>query len=86
MTEAEAAFRIQKSGSQLRPVGHQKRERVEAQILVYFLSFVVSKTLGNPHKERVILGGHVFWGTRLGGLLILRCRAGPPCAAEPEQI
>jgi transposase len=46
LTEAEAAFRIQKSDLQLRPVWHQKRERVEAHILVCFLSYVVWKTLG----------------------------------------
>ncbi|MFN9459266.1 MAG: hypothetical protein ACK6D7_18085, partial [Acidobacteriota bacterium] len=40
LTEAEAAFRIQKSDLQLRPVWHQKRERVEAHILVCFLSYV----------------------------------------------
>jgi transposase len=46
LTEAEAAFRIQKSDLQLRPVWHQKRERVEAHILVCFLSYVRWKTLG----------------------------------------
>ena len=45
LTEAEAAFRIQKSDLQLRPVWHQKRERVEAHILVCFLAFVLWKTL-----------------------------------------
>jgi hypothetical protein len=36
LTEAEAAFRIQKTDLQLRPIWHQKQERVEAQILVAF--------------------------------------------------
>ena len=45
LTEAEAAFRIQKSDLKLRPVWHQKQERVEAHILVCFLSYVLWKTL-----------------------------------------
>lgn len=45
LTEAEAAFRIHKSDLKLRPVWHQKRERVEAHILVCFLSYVLWKTL-----------------------------------------
>lgn len=45
LTEAEAAFRIQKSQLSLRPVWHQKAERVEAHILVCFLGYVMWKTL-----------------------------------------
>jgi len=45
LTEAETAFRIHKSDLQLRPVWHQKRDRVEAHILVCFLAFVLWKTL-----------------------------------------
>jgi len=45
LTEAEAAFRIQKSDLQLRPVWHQKQERVQAHILVCFLAYVLWKTL-----------------------------------------
>jgi DDE family transposase len=46
LTEAEAAFRIQKSDLSLRPVWHQKQERVQAHILVCFLGYVLWKTLG----------------------------------------
>jgi hypothetical protein len=46
LTEAEAAFRIQKSDLALRPVWHQKEERVQAHILVCFLGYVLWKTLG----------------------------------------
>jgi len=46
LTEAEAAFRIQKSDLALRPVWHQKEERVKAHILVCFLGYVLWKTLG----------------------------------------
>jgi len=46
LTEAEGAFRIHKSDLELRPVWHQKQERVEAHILVCFLAYVLWKTLG----------------------------------------
>jgi transposase len=46
LTEAEAAFRIQKSDLQLRPIWHKKPKRVEAHILVCFLAYVLWKTLG----------------------------------------
>jgi len=45
LTEAEAAFRIQKSELSLRPIWHQKTERVQAHILVCFLAYVLWKTL-----------------------------------------
>lgn len=48
LTEAEAAFRIQKTDLQLRPIWHQKQERVEAHILVGFLAYVLWKTLSQP--------------------------------------
>jgi transposase len=46
LTEAEAAFRIHKSDLVLRPIWHQKEERVLAHILVCFLAYVLWKTLG----------------------------------------
>jgi transposase len=46
LTEAEAAFRIHKSDLWLRPIWHQKEERVQAHILVCFLTYVLWKTLG----------------------------------------
>jgi transposase len=45
LTEAEAAFRIQKDELRLRPVWHQTAERVRAHILVCFLAYVLRKTL-----------------------------------------
>jgi transposase len=45
LTDAEAAFRVQKSDLRLRPVWHQKAERVQAHILVCFLAYVLRKTL-----------------------------------------
>jgi transposase len=45
LTEAENAFHIQKSDLQIRPVWHQKAERVQAHILVCFLAYVLWKTL-----------------------------------------
>jgi hypothetical protein len=46
LTEAEAAFQIHKSDLAIRPVWHQKEERVDAHILVCFLAYVLWKTLG----------------------------------------
>jgi transposase len=45
LTEAEAAFRIHKSDLSLRPIWHQKEDRVLAHILVCFLAYVLWKTL-----------------------------------------
>jgi transposase len=45
LTEAEAAFRIQKSDLSIRPVWHHKQDRVLAHILVCFLAYVLWKTL-----------------------------------------
>lgn len=46
LTQAEAAFRIQKSDLHLRPIWHQRLDRVKAHLLVCFLAFVLWKTLG----------------------------------------
>lgn len=51
LTEAEAAFRIQKSDLSLRPIWHQKEERVLAHILVCFLGYVLWKTLGQLCRQ-----------------------------------
>ena len=45
LTQAEAAFRTAKSDIGLRPVYHQKTERVEAHLLVCFLSLALRRTL-----------------------------------------
>jgi transposase len=62
LTQAEAAFRIHKSELSLRPVWHQKAERVQAHILVCFLAYALWKTLeqwqqraGLGHSPRTIL-------------------------------
>ena len=55
LTEAEAAFRIHKSDLSIRPIWHQKEERVLAHILVCFLAYVLWKLLGQL-CERAGLG------------------------------
>ena len=45
LTQAEAAFRVQKSDLQIRPVWHRNEERVQAHIFVCFLAYVLWKTL-----------------------------------------
>ena len=51
LTDAEAAFRIQKDELRLRPVWHQSANRVQAHILVCFLAFVLRKTLEGWSKK-----------------------------------
>jgi transposase len=55
LTEAEAAFRIHKTDLSIRPIWHQKAERVEAHILVCFLAYVLWKTL-DQWQQRAGLG------------------------------
>src|SRR5205807_2769838 len=45
LTQAEAAFRIQKDQLNLRPIWHQREDRVQAHIFVCFLAFVLWKSL-----------------------------------------
>ena len=58
LTEAEAAFRVQKDDLRLRPVWHQTAERVQAHILVCFLAYVLWKTL-EAWSQRAGLGRSV---------------------------
>ena len=51
LTEAEAAFRIHKSDLSVRPIWHQKKERVQAHVLVCFLAYVLWKTLAQMCKS-----------------------------------
>jgi transposase len=45
LTEAEWAFRITKDELEIRPIWHQRKDRVLAHILVCFLAYVLWKTL-----------------------------------------
>jgi transposase len=62
LTEAEVAFRIQKSDLCIRPIWHHKQARIKAHILICFLAYVLWKTLqqwqsraGLGHSPRTIL-------------------------------
>jgi transposase len=55
LTQAEAAFRIQKDQLAIRPIWHQRADRVEAHILVCFLAFVLWKSL-EMWQQRAGLG------------------------------
>ena len=46
LTEAEDAFGIQKSDLSLRPIWHQKEDRVLAHIFVCFVAYVLWKSFG----------------------------------------
>jgi hypothetical protein len=102
LTEAEAAFRIQKSELAIRPVWHQRADRVEAHILVCFLAYVLWKTLeqwqrraGLGHSPRTILeelrriqSTDVVLPTTDGRELRLRCvvRPDPAQAALLDRL
>jgi transposase len=91
LSEAEGAFRIHKSDLSLRPVWHQKQQRVEAHVLVCFLAYVLWKTLaqwcksaGLGDEPRKVLDEiaqvavvDVLLPTRDGRQLIKRCVAQP---------
>ena len=94
LTEAEAAFRIHKSDLSLRPIWHQRADRVQAHILVCFLAYVLWKTLeqwqqraGLGHAPRTILdefrqiqSADVVLPTADGRELRLRCVVRPDLA------
>jgi transposase len=91
LTEAEAAFRIQKGDLRIRPVWHQKEERVQAHILVCFLAYTLWKMLGQM-CQRAGLGNEprkvldeiaqikavdVVLPTKQGAIIRNRCIARP---------
>ena len=94
LTQAEAAFRIQKNQLNVRPVWHQREDRVQAHILVCFLAFVLWKTLemwqqraGLGNAPRTILeelariqSHDVVLPTATHGHIRLRCIAQPDAA------
>jgi len=55
LTEAEAAFRVHISDLSIRPIWHQKEDRVLAHILVCFLAYVLWKSL-SQRRQRAGLG------------------------------
>jgi transposase len=94
LTQAEAAFRIQKDQLKVRPVWHQRDHRVEAHILVCFLAFVLWKTLemwqsraGLGNSPRTVLeelariqSHDVVLPTAAHGQIRLRCVTQPDAA------
>jgi hypothetical protein len=94
LTQAEAAFRIQKDQLNVRPIWHQREDRVQAHILVCFLAFVLWKCLemwqsraGLGNAPRTVLeelariqSHDVVLPTATHGLLRLRCVTQPDAA------
>jgi transposase len=94
LTQAEAAFRIQKDQLNVRPIWHQREDRVQAHILVCFLAFVLWKSLemwqqraGLGNSPRTILeelariqSHDVVLPTATHGQIRLRCVAQPDAA------
>jgi transposase len=94
LTQAEAAFRIQKNQLNVRPIWHQRAERVQAHILVCFLAFVLWKSLemwqsraGLGNSPRTVLeelariqSHDVVLPTATHGQIRLRCVTQPDAA------
>jgi hypothetical protein len=94
LTQAEAAFRIQKDQLRVRPIWHQREDRVQAHIFVCFLAFVLWKTLemwqsrsglGNSPRtvleELACISSHdVVLPTATHGDIRLRCVTQPDAA------
>ncbi|MGH2347688.1 MAG: hypothetical protein ACRDG4_20870 [Chloroflexota bacterium] len=94
LTQAEAAFRIQKDQLRVRPVWHQRADRVQAHILVCFLAFVLWKSLemwqnraGLGNSPRTVLeelariqSHDVILPTTTRGQIRLRCVTQPDAA------
>lgn len=51
LTDVEWSFRIAKDELQIRPIWHQKEDRVKAHILICFLAYVMWKTLEQWMKQ-----------------------------------
>ena len=94
LTQAEAAFRIQKDQLNVRPIWHQREDRAQAHILVCFLAFVLWKSLemwqqraGLGNSPRTILeelariqSHDVVLPTATHGQIRLRCVTHPDAA------
>ena len=94
LTQAEAAFRIHKDQLRIRPIWHQRADRVQAHILVCFLAFVLWKTLelwqsraGLGNSPRTLLeefarihSHDVILPTHTHGDIRLRCVTQPDAA------
>ncbi len=94
LTQAEAAFRVQKDQLRIRPIWHQRADRVQAHILVCFLAFVLWKSLelwqqrsGLGNSPRTVLeelsrvqSHDVILPTLAHGEIRLRCVTQPDAA------
>jgi transposase len=94
LTQAEAAFRIHKDQLNVRPIWHQRQDRVQAHILVCFLAFVLWKSLemwqqraGLGNSPRTVLeelariqSHDVVLPTTTHGPIRLRCVTQPDAA------
>ena len=94
LAQAEAAFRIQKDQLNVRPIWHQRADRVQAHILVCFLAFVLWKCLemwqqraGLGNSPRTVLeeiariqSHDVILPTATHGEIRLRCITQPDAA------
>jgi transposase len=97
LTQAESAFRVQKSELRIRPIWHQLQKRVQAHILFSFLAYAMWKTLqmwmarsGLGDSPRTLLQElakikvvDVILPTSAGRELRVRCVSAPD---KPQQV
>jgi transposase len=102
LTDAEAAFRIHKQDLGLRPIWHQREDRVQSHILVCFLAYVLWKCMGQLCKQaglgneprtvieeiKNLLLIDVVLATRSGAEIRLRCvsKPEPPLATLLQKL
>jgi len=102
LTDAEAAFRIHKQDLGLRPIWHQREDRVKSHILVCFLAYVLWKCMGQLTRQaelgneprliieeiKKLLLVDVVLATRSGAEIRLRCvsKPEPPLALLLQKL
>jgi transposase len=102
LTDAEAAFRTHKQDLGLRPIWHQREDRVQSHILICFLAYVLWKCMGQLCKQaelgneprrvieeiKTMLLIDVVLATRTGAEIRLRCisKPEPPLAILLQQL
>jgi transposase len=91
LTDVEAAFRTHKQDLGLRPIWHQREDRVQSHILICFLAYVLWKCMGQLCKQaglgneprrvieeiKTLLLVDVVLATRSGAEIRLRCVSKP---------
>ncbi|MBM4011190.1 MAG: hypothetical protein FJ286_07390 [Planctomycetes bacterium] len=86
LTEAEWAFRIAKDELAIRPVWHQKEDRVRSHVLICFLAYAMWKTLAGWMKGAGLGDAPARSSTssQRSKAATSSCRPGQPVASAPR--